>query len=174
MESTKESLYFIQGIEGYDPQLGKLVSMMNYARHTLLESVENLTVKELDFHMDEKSNSIGMLLYHIGSLETAFQNMTFEDRDLTDDEWEDLSLGIVLGDDAKGKIKGHSLDYYVDRLSEIRALTLTTFSTLQDSWLDNVNPFGWDYPANNYFKWFHVFEDELNHRGKIRMIAKRL
>ncbi|WP_419638589.1 DinB family protein [[Bacillus] enclensis] len=174
MESTKESLYFIQGIEGYDPQLGKLVSMMNYARHTLLESVENLTVEELDFHMDEKSNSIGMLLYHIGSLEKAFQIMTFEDRDLTDDEWEDLSLGIVLGGDAKGKIKGHSLDYYVDRLSEIRALTLTTFSTLQDSWLDNVNPYGWDYPANNYFKWFHVFEDELNHRGQIRMIAKRL
>ena len=26
-----------------------------------------------------------------------------------------------------------------------------------------------DRPANNYFKWFHVFEDELNHRGQIRI-----
>jgi uncharacterized damage-inducible protein DinB len=148
--------------------------MMNYARHTLLESVGNLSVEELDFHIDEKSNSIGMLLYHIGSLEAAFQIMTFEDRDLTDDEWEDLSLGIVLGDEAKENIKGHSLDFYIDRLSEIRAVTLSKFSKLKDSWLDNVNFYGWDYPANNYFKWFHVFEDELNHRGQIRMIAKRL
>nr|WP_235860390.1 DUF664 domain-containing protein [Rossellomorea aquimaris] len=148
--------------------------MMNYARHTLLESVGNLSVEELDFHIDEKSNSIGMLLYHIGSLEAAFQIMTFEDRDLTDDEWEDLSLGIVLGDEAKENIKGDSLDFYIDRLSEIRAVTLSKFSKLKDSWLDNVNFYGWDYPANNYFKWFHVFEDELNHRGQIRMIAKRL
>ncbi|WQI98124.1 integrase, partial [Rossellomorea vietnamensis] len=25
-----------------------------------------------------------------------------------------------------------------------------------------------------HFKWFHVFEDELNHRGQIRMIKKRM
>jgi uncharacterized damage-inducible protein DinB len=29
-------------------------------------------------------------------------------------------------------------------------------------------------PASNYFKWFHVFEDELNHRGQIRWLRRRL
>jgi hypothetical protein len=29
-------------------------------------------------------------------------------------------------------------------------------------------------PANNHFKWFHVFEDEINHRGQIRWLRARL
>jgi C-terminal processing protease CtpA/Prc len=28
--------------------------------------------------------------------------------------------------------------------------------------------------GNNYFCWFHVFEDEINHRGQIRLLAKQL
>lgn len=43
-----------------------------------------------------------------------------------------------------------------------------------DEWLDRQSSFGWDHPANHYFKWFHVFEDELNHRGQIRLIVKEL
>ena len=35
-------------------------------------------------------------------------------------------------------------------------------------------PFWGGQPANNYFKWFHVFEDEINHRGQIRWLCKRL
>lgn len=30
----------------------------------------------------------------------------------------------------------------------------------------------WGTPTSNYFKWFHVFEDEINHRGQIRLIRK--
>ncbi|MFK9093966.1 hypothetical protein [Bacillus salipaludis] len=37
-----------------------------------------------------------------------------------------------------------------------------------------VSMFWWDRPANNYFKWFHVFEDELSHRGQIRIIKKMM
>ena len=42
-----------------------------------------------------------------------------------------------------------------------------------DAWLDAQTPFWGGKPANNYFKWFHVFEDELNHRGQIRWLRKR-
>jgi hypothetical protein len=52
--------------------------------------------------------------------------------------------------------------------------TLNFFAAANDEWLEHFTPYGWDHPANNYFKWFHVFEDELNHRGQIRMIKKRL
>lgn len=67
------NLYLITDIQGYTPQIGRLVSMMNYVRWTTLNEVEDLNVER----------------------------------------------------------------------------------------------------ANNYFKWFHVFEDELNHRGQIRWLRIR-
>ena len=48
------------------------------------------------------------------------------------------------------------------------------FKTLPDEWLFQQTPFWFDQQANNYFKWFHVFEDEINHRGQIRIIKKMM
>ena len=42
-----------------------------------------------------------------------------------------------------------------------------------DAWLHAVDT-SWGTPVSNYFKWFHVFEDELNHRGQIRLLRKLL
>jgi hypothetical protein len=44
----ERDLYLIGELPGFAPQIGRLVSMMNYARHTTLAAVTNLTVEELD------------------------------------------------------------------------------------------------------------------------------
>ena len=72
------------------------------------------------------------------------------------------------------KIKGNPLEFYVEQLADVRKKTLEDFQKLEDSWLYEESDF-WDHKkANNYFKWFHVLEDEINHRGQIRMIRKRI
>lgn len=38
------NIYLITDIPGYSPQISRLMSMMNYARYTTLESVKNFTV----------------------------------------------------------------------------------------------------------------------------------
>jgi uncharacterized damage-inducible protein DinB len=53
----------------------------------------------------------------------------------------------------------------------VRSDTYAKFNTLSDEWLFEKTDFWWS-EATNYFKWFHVFEDEINHRGQIRMIRK--
>ena len=169
-----QDLFFINEKEGFTSEIGKLVSMMDYTRHTTMDEIKGLSQEELDYHFDEGSNSIGMLLYHMASLEKAFQIMTFESRDLTDEEWEELRVGIVLGEEAKNEIKGKDLSLYEHLLKSTRSETLNFFAKTSDDWLHEITPYGWDDPANNHFKWFHVFEDELNHRGQIRMITKRL
>lgn len=164
----------IENIEGFTPQMSKLVSMMNYTRVTTEEAIRGLTVDQLDFHLDDQSNSIGMLLQHMASVEKAFQIMTFEQRDLTDGEWDELGIAIELGERAKDKIRGRDLDYYWSELSLVREYTLQEFQKKDDDWLDIITPYGWDEKANHYFKWFHVMEDELSHRGQIRLIRKRI
>jgi len=168
------NIYLITDIPGYTPQISRLLSMMNYARHTTLESTKNLTVDQLDYLLDSESNSIGALLLHFAAVEYAYQLETFEKRELNEEELSIWGAALDLGDDGRKKIRGHDLDYYLDKLNEVRYRTYELFKTVDDSWLYQEEQFWYNKQANHYFMWFHVFEDEINHRGQIRMIRKRL
>ncbi|MBW8351228.1 DinB family protein [Bacillus sp. IITD106] len=149
--------------------------MMNYARVMTLEEVKKLTVEELDFlHDKEDGNSIGMLLSHMAAVEKAYQIETFQNRELTEEEIKELNPALELGNKAREQINGCSIDFYLNELADIRHKTIETFKTLPDGWLFQQTPFWFGEQANNYFKWFHVFEDELNHRGQIRIIKKMI
>jgi hypothetical protein len=169
-----DTLYLIDQKDDLGLEFSKLVSMMNYTRYTTIEAVKTLTIEELDFLYDEEANSIGMLLAHLAAVEKAYQIITFENRDLTEEELSILLPGLDLGSLGREQIKGNSIDFYLDQLAATRKTTIETFKTLPDEWLYVQTPFWWNRPANNFFKWFHVFEDELSHRGQIRLIKKML
>ncbi|OAB47102.1 integrase [Paenibacillus antarcticus] len=170
-----DKIYLITDIPGYTPQIGRLLSMMNYARHTTLEAVKGLSTEQLDFILDTDSNSIGSLLMHFAAVEVAYQVETFEGRELSEAELLVWHPALNLGEEGRAKIHGHGLDYYIDRLNEVRKKTYQLFATVDDEWLNRTDEdFWYNKPANNYFKWYHVFEDEVNHRGQIRLIRKRL
>ncbi|GIO41671.1 hypothetical protein J41TS4_14290 [Paenibacillus apis] len=59
-------------------------------------------------------------------------------------------------------------------MDQVRNRTLEFFKSVNDDWLDTEEDFWYEKKANYYFMWFHVFEDELNHRGQIRLIRNRL
>ncbi|MEC0168034.1 DinB family protein [Paenibacillus graminis] len=168
-----DKLYLITDIPGYSPQISRLISMMNYARFTTIESVKGLSVDQLDFLIDSQSNSIGGLLLHFAAVEYAYQAATFEGRDLTEEELARWGAALNLGEEGRVQIKGNELSYYMEQLDAVRRTTLEWFQTVNDEWLYEEEPFWGDQPANYYFMWFHVFEDEINHRGQIRMIRKR-
>jgi uncharacterized damage-inducible protein DinB len=170
---TTRNLYVIGELPGFTPQIGRLVSMMNYARHTTLSDVEGLGVKELDYLHDRESNSIGALLAHLAAVESWYQASTFEGRELAPSDLGELGPSLDLGEKARREIRGHDLDWYVERLKRVRRATLEELGKRNDAWLEEQMPFWEGRPANNYFKWFHVFEDELNHRGQIRWLRKR-
>lgn len=169
-----DHLFKIQEIGGYPSQIGHLISLMNYARITTFDAVKDLSISDLDFLIDEKANTIGMLLLHIASVEYDFHKETIENRELTDEEMECWKPALDLGELGREKIKGNPLEFYIEQLAEVRKKTLEDFQKLEDSWLYIETDF-WDTKkANNYFKWFHVLEDEINHRGQIRFIRKRI
>ncbi|WP_229735194.1 DinB family protein [Halobacillus andaensis] len=154
----------------YPPSIGRLLSMMEYTRMTTLEAVEGLSIEELDFRLNEKGNSIGCLLYHIARVEEIYQILTFEEREPSEDEWKKIGAGVRLGADAHKEIKGFELNFYKEKLISTRQKTLELFKHIEDGWLDEISPLNTFDKANYYFCWFHVFEDELSHRGQIRLI----
>lgn len=172
MSYDKSTIYLIGQKDGFTPTFGHLVSMMNYTRETTLDAVNGLTIEELDFLVHEEANTIGMLLAHMAAVERIYQIVTFERRDPTDEEEEALSPGLDLGERGRAAFKGKPLEHYLDDLQSARNDTYKMFQSLNDEWLFEKTAWWWNKPGNNYFKWFHVFEDELSHRGQIRMIKK--
>ena len=162
----------IEPIPGYTPAIGRLVGMLTYGRSTTLNAVEGLTLAELDHLHDPQSNSIGALLAHFAAVERSYQVMTFEDRALCPDEHAQWSIALKLGDEGRRALRGRSLDDYLNELSALRQRTLAELATRDDDWLER------DVSAaprlNMHWAWFHVMEDEVNHRGQIRWLRARL
>lgn len=163
--------------EGYSPEIGSLVSMMDWMRSVILRPVQGLTVEQLDYLHDDKANSIGAMLLHLAATERYYQLHTFEG--MKWDSWDESikkqwDLPMNLGTEARTKLKGHSLDFYVSALAEVRANTHKELRKRDDKWLMAVDEKWFWGPTNNYCKWFHVIEHESNHNGQIKFIKSRL
>jgi uncharacterized damage-inducible protein DinB len=163
--------------EGYTDQISILISMMDWMRSTVLRSVDGITQKELDFLLDEESNSIGAMLMHLAATERFYQIHTFDEREWGDFDRKDTDMwnvGSRLGDAARKELKGKPLSFYTDHLTEVRENTKTMLKTKGDDWLYTKTDFFGGQPTNNYCKWFHVVEHESNHNGQIKYIKSRV
>jgi hypothetical protein len=163
--------------DGFSPQIGTLLSMMTWMRDVILKPVRGMSVDQLDFLVDDNSNSIGSMLLHLAATERFYQVHTFEGKEWGDFSKKDLSrfdVAMNLGEEARKTIKGNNLDYYLDVMTEVRENTIEEFKKRDDNWLMSVDeewPWG---PTNNYCKWFHVCEHESNHNGQFKYIKSRL
>ncbi len=146
--------------------------MLTYARSTTLAAVAGLTTAQLDHLHDPASNSIGALLAHMGSVERSYQILTFEERLPSPEENARSAAALTLGADGRRVLRGRPLDHYIDELGAIRRRTLELLAERDDAWLDAAVPVA---PGiNAHWAWFHVAEDEINHRGQIRWLRARL
>lgn len=158
----------------YTDKIGSLVSMLEHTRAVTIDEISNLTQKELDYLPDASSNSIGALLNHTAAIEFVHQVISFEKRDLSESEYSKWKNGLELRDTARIEIKDKPLPYFLNELAEVRENTLRQLRLKHDNWL--FEEYKWDngVPYNNYYLWFHVMEDEINHRGQIRSIKRLL
>ena len=163
---------------GYTNEVSILVSMMDWMRGTILRGVQNINQKELDFLLDEDSNTIGAMLMHLAGTERYYQIDTFKGISkkelsfgVSDEMWDAASN---LGSKGRAIFKGKSPSFYLDKLAEVRAYSLSELKNRDDDWLYESTKFFGNQPTNNYCKWFHVVEHESNHNGQIRIIKKRV
>lgn len=163
--------------QGYTPQVGTLVSMMTWMRTAVLYPVKGLSVADLDYLLDDKANTIGMLLYHLAATNAFYHEHTINNKEWGKwDESIDRQFGVAMemGDEGRKQIKGHPLDFYLDLLETTRTKTFDALKKKDDAWLLTVDdkwPWG---PTNNYCKWFHVCEHESHHTGQIAFLKNRL
>lgn len=175
---AEKSLYVVGPMEGYSPQIGTLVSMLNYNRHTIIEMVKSMTMEQIDYLHDTKSNTIAALIMHLGAVEKFYQGNTFKGlQDLSAEDKKIWGPAMELGDDGRKNIRGKEVSYYLDLIGEIRQKTLELFKSKDDAWLLAIDPV-WSkeekMDLNCYWKWFHVCEHESNHRGQMAWLSSRV
>lgn len=166
--------YRIKSVEGYSERIGELVSMLEHTRAVTLKDINDLTQMDLDYLTDEESNSIGALLMHIASIEFVHQVITFEERDINKEELLKWQAALELGHHARQTIKLNHLDFYLNELVLVREQTLSQLKSYTDDWLFEERQWDNGVIHNHYYLWFHVLEDEISHRGQIRLIKRRL
>ena len=157
--------------EGFTPQMGVLVSMLDAMKERVAGSVKNHSVYELDYLMDEKANSIGALIMHLASAEKLYQVMTFEGRYFNKEEEKLWGAALDLGDSGRETFKDQEVDYYLDLYDEVRAKTKEELAKRDDTWLQEEIP---GAGMTNFYGWFHVMEHQSSHLGQILLLQKRI
>ncbi|WP_407539824.1 DinB family protein [Deinococcus radiomollis] len=156
----------------YSPRIGTLVEMMAYARMTTLQAVEGMSVSELDAIPPGFSNSVGMLLAHIAAVDRLYQIASFQGLNPYQTAEFQPYLGAMTFGKRGEKVVGRSLESLLADLETARAVTLAELAKQGDAWLDSVMGAWPDFLPNQHWAWFHVMEDEVSHRGQIRVVRK--
>jgi hypothetical protein len=69
-------------------------------------------------------------------------------------------------------LRGQPLEHYIEQMTTTRKATLAALSSRDDKWLER--PMAAAPAMYAPWAWFHVAEDEINHRGQIRWLRARL
>lgn len=168
--STFQAQNIIEPKNGYSPQTGVIVSMLEDLKSRVTQSVENLNQDEVDFLLDKDANRIGAMIFHLAATEKYYQLFTFENRGFNDKEKEKWLIPLELGDSARDELINKPIQYYLDIWNDVRNETLELLKTKDDKWLNSKVK---KTNINNHWAWYHVMEHQANHMGQIRLVMKR-
>ncbi|MFK7813789.1 MAG: DinB family protein [Maribacter sp.] len=162
--------YEIKPVEGYSPNIGLIVAMLEDLKVRITDQVKDLNQAETDFEFDENANSIGALVMHLISTEAYFEIETLEGRQWSEEEKERLGFAGGLNEESKLKLKDKPIQHYLDLWNEVRQKTLAGLKTKDDDWFASEVDDGMNY----HWAWYHVMEHQANHMGQIALVKNRL
>ncbi len=168
--SLTNAQYEIKPMEGYTPQIGIMVDMLEDIKDRITEEVRDLDQEETDYLFDNKANSIGSIIMHMAATESYYQVETLEERTWTDEETEFWGIAGELGTESREKLKGKPIEYYLDLWDQVREKSLEGLKSRDDAWFASSIEEGINY----HWVWFHVLEHSANHMGQIALIKNRV
>ncbi|MEM9077772.1 MAG: DUF664 domain-containing protein [Bacteroidota bacterium] len=160
----------LKPVEGYSPQIGLMVYMLEDLKDRITEQVKYLDQSQIDFLYDANANSIGSLIMHLVSTESYYQIATLEGREWTEDELKRFGIAGELNEEVKNILKGKPISHYLDLWDEVRKKSLKELKTKDDDWFSSSIEEGINY----HYVWYHVMEHSANHMGQIATIKNRL
>lgn len=168
--SLSNAQYKVTVTEGYSPQIGMMVNMLEDIKNRITEMTKDLDQTETDFLFDEKANSIGAIIMHLAAIESYTYVETLENRHWTEEEALFWATTSDLSENTQEVMKGKPIQYYLEQWDKVRNKTLEGLKQKDDDWFASDIDEGMNY----HWAWFHVMEHAAAHMGQINLVQNRL
>ncbi|MBG8554090.1 DinB family protein [Hymenobacter guriensis] len=156
-----------------DHSVDYLIGILEDARITTIQSINNLSVEELDWQYKAGWNTIGALLAHIIAVEHYFRIEFIGGRKLTEEENAKWLPALDLGPYVPQLITGELIDSYIDRLTESRRQLVEVLKTVSfEEFTKRIEDYDPETGCDLAWALYHMVEDEIYHRGQISIIRK--
>jgi hypothetical protein len=83
-----------------------------------------------------------------------------------------MGAALELGKPAREKYIGKELEFYISELADVRKNTLELLKEADEAWLLKNHHWENGLAYNHYWMWFHVIEDEISHRGQMKLLKR--
>jgi uncharacterized damage-inducible protein DinB len=159
----------IEVVEGCEPEIGRLVWLLEVARQRLKERLAGLDQRVLDFQLPNE-NSIGTLLYHIAAIEMDWlYEEVLEGEAFPPEVAELLCFDLRDGEGRLTVVNGRSLDEHLHVLDRTRHYLLEVFRQMDLADFRRVRQFE-NYSCTPEWVLHHLIQHETEHRGQIMTI----
>jgi len=174
LSKEPKSRLVVDGLPGYEPEIGRAVWMLEDTRQLTKAGLVGLADDEIDWvpasAANRNINSIGALLYHIAAIEAdwlyaeVLEAVVFppELTNLFPDDVRDHGGHLAVA-------HGGGLDVHLLRLDAVRDQVLAAFSgmSLTEFRRERELP---DYTVTPEWVLHHLMQHEAEHRGEIGML----
>lgn len=170
MAQTVKSDLVVNALKARDPEIGRLLWMLDDSRQRTLRVVSELGDVDLDWAPTPQENSIGALLYHIALIEADWLSVeVLEQPDYAPE------IAALFPEDARtasGQLalaRGFTLEQHLARLDTVRRALLETFQTMSAAELRRPRDLP-DYVVTPEWVLHHLMQHEAGHRAEIGML----
>ena len=145
-------------------------AMLSDMRNRLLEEVDGITQKQLDFSPSiTKIETIGTLLFHIAAIEFSWIYEDIFKEEMVYEEWK---YAFALREQLDPpQMTNKSLSFYLEKLHSLRERVYATVRGWNDKELEKVVKSG-----NQFYtiRWilYHLVQHESHHIGQINLLKR--
>jgi uncharacterized damage-inducible protein DinB len=174
MTEEPKSRLVVDPVPGYEPEIGRMVRMLEETRQRTKVGLVGLADDQLDWTpasvAHSQTNSIGALLYHIAAIEADWLYAEVLEAEVFSPELTNLFPDDVRDDGGHLAVaRGGGLDAHLLRLDAVRDQVLAAFSgmSLTEFRRERNLP---DYTVTPEWVLYHLMQHEAEHRGEIGML----
>jgi len=150
-----------------------LMGIVEDARITTIQRIENIPTEELHWQYSEGWNTIGALLSHSISISHYFRIYYILNEKFTDEEKKKYKPGLELGKYVPELITQQPVEFYIEALQDAHQQMCTAIKTLsEDDFLEKREGYNKETGCNLAWVLYHAAEDEVHHRGQISLLRK--